>query len=56
MDMYLEGLLDYTVDSRGDVGSTVREACLRGLATVLPRVASHDMVKDPCNRLLSTSV
>jgi len=29
----LEGLSDYTVDERGDVGSWIRMACIRGLTT-----------------------
>ncbi|KAI9032334.1 armadillo-type protein [Hyaloraphidium curvatum] len=30
------GMLDYSVDSRGDVGSWVREASMRGFGTLLP--------------------
>lgn len=32
----VNGLSDYSVDSRGDVGSWVREACMRGLGRLCP--------------------
>jgi hypothetical protein len=31
LDVMLHGLKDYTIDERGDVGSWIRIACLRGL-------------------------
>lgn len=31
LDALLKGLQDYTIDERGDVGSWIRIACLRGL-------------------------
>ncbi|KAF8208916.1 TBCD protein [Mycena galopus ATCC 62051] len=34
LDALLKGLEDYTIDERGDVGSWVRIACLRGLTAV----------------------
>jgi len=33
-DTLLNGLEDYSLDERGDVGSWVRMACIRGLATI----------------------
>jgi tubulin-specific chaperone D len=33
-DALLTGLEDYSIDERGDVGSWIRMACIRGLATV----------------------
>ncbi|KAJ7644104.1 TBCD protein [Roridomyces roridus] len=41
LDTMLHGLEDYTIDERGDVGSWIRMACLRGLTAsceiILPR-------------------
>ncbi|KAF9267451.1 TBCD protein [Marasmius fiardii PR-910] len=37
-DALLDGLTDYSVDERGDVGSWVRIACLRGLNTLVETV------------------
>lgn len=34
-DAILDGLTDYTSDERGDVGSWVRIACVRGLASII---------------------
>ncbi|KAJ6508836.1 TBCD protein [Mycena sanguinolenta] len=34
LDALLKGLQDYTIDERGDVGSWIRIACLRGLTAV----------------------
>ncbi|KAF5369524.1 hypothetical protein D9758_002666 [Tetrapyrgos nigripes] len=34
-DALLEGLTDYTIDERGDVGSWVRIACIRGLTSFI---------------------
>lgn len=31
LECFLEGLKDYTSDSRGDIGAWVREACMIGL-------------------------
>ncbi|KAL0578630.1 hypothetical protein V5O48_003373 [Marasmius crinis-equi] len=38
VDALLDGLTDYSVDERGDVGSWVRIACLRGLNTFMELV------------------
>ena len=35
MLIYFEGLEDYSIDSRGDVGSWIREGCIRGLEAFL---------------------
>lgn len=37
-DALLAGLEDYTVDERGDVGSWVRIACIRGLTVISKRL------------------
>lgn len=40
-DALLAGLEDYTVDERGDVGSWVRIACIRGLTAISERLLLH---------------
>ncbi|KAG0343822.1 hypothetical protein BG004_004976 [Podila humilis] len=42
LQMYLSGLEDYSIDHRGDVGSWIREACMQGLAAMLPLVGQLD--------------
>ncbi|KAJ3091882.1 hypothetical protein HK102_012932 [Quaeritorhiza haematococci] len=43
----LHGLDDYSTDSRGDVGSWVREACLRGLDTLVRHISRMDSRRNP---------
>lgn len=40
-DALLDGLQDYTLDERGDVGSWVRMACIRGLTTFVEVLFSN---------------
>ncbi|KJE94863.1 hypothetical protein, variant 1 [Capsaspora owczarzaki ATCC 30864] len=37
LDALLTGLLDYTIDNRGDIGSLVREACIAALGNIFSR-------------------
>ena len=38
-----QGLCDYTVDSRGDIGAVVREAAMTGILTVLSLIATSNL-------------
>ena len=40
-DALLAGLDDYTTDERGDVGSWIRIACVKGLATAIALLLEH---------------
>ncbi|KAI0372156.1 TBCD protein [Pilatotrama ljubarskyi] len=40
-DALLDGLTDYTSDERGDVGSWVRTACVKGLASFVETLFAH---------------
>ncbi|XP_022185409.2 tubulin-specific chaperone D [Nilaparvata lugens] len=42
MECFLEGLEEYTLDSRGDVGSWVREASMTGLSTLVNLCVKED--------------
>ena len=39
---FVRCLGDYTMDSRGDIGATVREASMGGIRNILTGVASYD--------------
>lgn len=39
---FMLGLQDYSIDSRGDVGSFVREACIRGLRSLIESLILSD--------------
>ncbi|RUS22812.1 hypothetical protein BC937DRAFT_86672 [Endogone sp. FLAS-F59071] len=49
----LTGLNDYSIDQRGDVGSWVREASMRGLGVLVPLVAKLDLLVTPEDAFLS---
>lgn len=51
--MYFKGLEDYSIDHRGDVGSWIREACMQGLAEMIPLVAQLDLSYETSERYLS---
>lgn len=40
-DALLAGLEDYTTDERGDVGSWIRIACVKGLAATIELLIAH---------------
>lgn len=40
-DALIDGLTDYTSDERGDVGSWVRVACVKGLASFIQTLFTH---------------
>ncbi|KAG0327465.1 hypothetical protein BGZ99_007549 [Dissophora globulifera] len=42
LEIFLNGLNDYSVDHRGDVGSWIRESCMAGLEVMIPLVARLD--------------
>ncbi|EMD39955.1 hypothetical protein CERSUDRAFT_45983 [Gelatoporia subvermispora B] len=44
IDALQEGLGDYSTDERGDVGSWVRMACIKGLTSVVQTLAAHAAV------------
>lgn len=50
MKAFLNGLDDYTVDERGDVGSWVRIACIKGLSESVQLVARAN-INSPDNWL-----
>ncbi|KAF4517236.1 hypothetical protein B566_EDAN005290 [Ephemera danica] len=60
---FLEGLLDYTRDSRGDVGAWVREAAMAGLQTLVqlvlevkPCKLSEDFMGDVMGRVAQNAI
>ncbi|KAF8938927.1 tubulin folding cofactor D C terminal-domain-containing protein [Dissophora ornata] len=42
LKMYFNGLQDYSIDHRGDIGSWIREASMQGLEVMIPLVARLD--------------
>ncbi|ORX81575.1 ARM repeat-containing protein [Basidiobolus meristosporus CBS 931.73] len=54
---FLSGLEDYSVDSRGDIGSWVREASMKGLKTIGSLAALLDNTSEPyITREISTRI
>lgn len=60
---FLEGLMDYTVDKRGDVGAWIREASVLGLqaitlllAKIYPKILTSELVTEVLSRIAQQAV
>eukprot|EP00833_Pecoramyces_ruminatium_P007537 jgi/Orpsp1_1/1181569/evm.model.c7180000077737.1 len=47
MDLLFNGMKDYSIDNRGDIGSIVREQCMKSFEVVIPYGISHNFITNP---------
>ena len=46
MDLLFNGMKDYSIDNRGDIGSVVREQCMNSFNVIVPYGISHNFISD----------
>ncbi|ORY54682.1 ARM repeat-containing protein, partial [Neocallimastix californiae] len=47
MDLLFNGMKDYSIDNRGDIGSIVREQCMKSFKVIVPYGTSHNLIGVP---------
>jgi len=47
MDLLFNGMKDYSIDNRGDIGSIVREQCMNSFTVIIPYGTTHQFISDP---------